>query len=178
MGGGCHGRRTAADVAHRPHTDIALHSGGNLLHLHRNQNITAGKAERRIAVCIAQRVIVHQVGGGVLLGVQAFQQGQRIFRCGGLQAACLLVQFGHLRRRAACAACNRQQPGAKPRKFITKPLHSRGELVIQTGIHQQTDILRNRGIPQQAALRQQFGHHVGDGVLLQMVNALFGVQQQ
>ena len=35
------------------------------------------------------------VGGGVLLGVQAFQQGQRIFRCGGLQAACLLVQFGH-----------------------------------------------------------------------------------
>ena len=91
MGGGRRGRRAAADIAHRPHTDIALHSGGNLLHPHRNQNITAGKAERRVTVRIAQRVVVHQVGGGVLLGVQAFQQGQRIFRCGGLQAACLLV---------------------------------------------------------------------------------------
>ena len=46
-------------------------------------------------------------GAEALRAVQAFQQGQRVFRCGGLQTACLLVQFGHLRRRAACAACNR-----------------------------------------------------------------------
>ena len=60
------------------------------------------------------------------------------------------------------------------REYGTSPI----DYLMKRRIHQQADILRDRGIPQQASLGQQVGRHIGDGVLLHMVDAVLVVEQQ